>query len=125
MTLSILAGTFTTFDLAALSFAILSAIAIGQIIEHPPTKHPSVTSLMAQYRREWMVAFIDRDPRIFDAQILTSLRQSTAFFASSCLIAIGGLLALMGAPDRLLDLTKALTGVETVTSLKLQLKLAL
>ncbi len=60
-------------------------------------------ALMSFYRRAWMLTFVDRDPRIFDAQTLASLRQSTAFFGSTALISIGGLLAMMGSPDRLVE----------------------
>lgn len=54
------------------------------------TGKPSVSVLMKRYRREWMRQFIERDPRIFDGNILSSLREGTAFFASACMIATGG-----------------------------------
>lgn len=44
---------------------------------------------MNAYRREWMRHFVTRSPRIFDGNILTTLREGTAFFASACLIAVG------------------------------------
>jgi uncharacterized membrane protein len=53
---------------------------------------------MARYRHAWMAELLGRDQRIFDAAILQNLRDGTAFFASTCLIAIGGVLALMGNP---------------------------
>ena len=71
-----------------------------------------------------MLTFVDRDPRIFDAQILASLRQNTAFFGSTSLISIGGLLAMMGSPDHLVELTQAMTQPQKATFLKLQIKLA-
>ena len=71
-----------------------------------------------------MLNFVDRDPRIFDSQTLASLRQSTAFFGSTALISIGGLLAIMGTPDRLLEFTHAVTQSQEATALKLQFKLA-
>lgn len=124
MTWELLGNTFETWDFIAAGFGILAAVVMGYWIERSSKTQPSVTRLMSQYRREWMLAFLDREPRIFDAQILTSLRQSTAFFASSSLIAIGGLLALMGGPDRLVELTQTLTQSETATALKVQLKLS-
>ena len=56
---------------------------------------------MAQYRREWMTQMVTRDPRIFDAQIISSLRQGTAFFASTSMLAIGGTLAMIGNGEKL------------------------
>ncbi len=73
-------------------------IALGWWIEHPGAKHPSVTILMGQRRRDWMKVFVTRDPRIFDSQIISQLRQGTAFFASTSILAIGGVLALAGNP---------------------------
>ncbi len=86
----------TPLDWCAAGLIILSWFTIGWWIEHPGAKRPSVTVLMGERRREWMRVFVTRDPRIFDSQILASLRQGTSFFASTCLLAIGGVLALVG-----------------------------
>ncbi len=86
----------SALDWGALAFILLSWFTIGWLIEHPGTTRPSVTILMAERRRDWMRMFVTRDPRIFDSQILMSLRQGTSFFASTCLLAIGGVLALVG-----------------------------
>ena len=88
-------------DWAAVA-AILSAwLLIGWWIEHPGAARPSVTVLMSQRRRDWMKVMVTREPRIFDSQIVNSLRQGTAFFASTCLLAIGGVLALVGNTEPL------------------------
>lgn len=61
---------------------------------------------MQDYRRDWMRTFVTREPRIFDATLIDSLRQGTAFFASASMIAIGGGVALIGnaaAVQRLAD----------------------
>jgi len=82
--------------------AILSAwLLIGWWIEHPGAARPSVTVLMSQRRRDWMKVMVTREPRIFDSPIVNSLRQGTAFFASTCLLAIGGVLALVGNTEPL------------------------
>ncbi len=88
-------------DAAALALMVLGFLVIGWWIEHPGTRRPSVTVLMAEYRREWMREFVRRDNRIFDAQIVSSLRQGTSFFASTCLLAVGGVLALIGNTEPL------------------------
>ena len=59
-----------------------------------------------------MEQMIDRDPRIFDAQILGGLRQGTAFFASTSLIALGGALALIGNADRLAGVAEDITAAD-------------
>ncbi|MDB2396238.1 DUF599 domain-containing protein, partial [Planktomarina temperata] len=124
MIFDVILSQLTTFDLFVVGFGLLAAFLIGHVIENPPKSRASVTALMSYYRRAWMLNFVDRDPRIFDSQTLASLRQSTAFFGSTALISIGGLLAIMGTPDRLLEFTHAVTQSQEATALKLQFKLA-
>lgn len=102
---------FTTRDAAAVLFIMVCWLGSTYVIENPPANFPSVSKLMARYRREWMVQMVTRDPRIFDAQTISSLRQGTSFFASAAMIAIGGGLALIGNPDQL-------TGVASDLSLR-------
>ncbi|WBU62888.1 DUF599 domain-containing protein [Paracoccus aerodenitrificans] len=88
-------------DIAALCWLFVAWLGIGHIVQHPPAGRPSVSMLMVNYRHEWMRQFITRDPRIFDSAILTTLREGPTFFASACLIAIGGGMALVGNPEQL------------------------
>ncbi len=99
-------GTLPTLDLILLAGLILAWLIAGWLSEHPPQSLPSVSVLMEEYRRDWMRTFVTRQPRIFDATLIDSLRQGTAFFASACMIAIGGGVALIGnaaAVQRLTD----------------------
>ncbi|MEN8838065.1 MAG: DUF599 domain-containing protein [Celeribacter marinus] len=100
---------FSALDAVAVSFLLIAWLGIGRIIENPPAKHRSTSYLMADYRRKWMIQMITRQPRIFDAAILDSLRQGTAFFGSACLIAIGGGLAAMSNAERLRGVAQDLT----------------
>lgn len=93
----------------------LSWFVIGWVIEHPGANRPSVTVIMADYRREWMRQMVTREPRIFDSAILASLRQGTAFFASGCMVAIGGLLAAIGNSDAIHGVATNLGEGETPT----------
>lgn len=83
-------------DLIALAGLFIAWLITGWFTEHPPAQRPSVSVLMNDYRRDWMRQFVTRQPRIFDATVMDSLRQGTAFLASASLIAIGGGVALLG-----------------------------
>lgn len=85
-----------TADIAALLAILAAWVLTGWQVEHPPRNHPSVQKVMEGYRRDWMATFVTRQPRIFDATLIDSLRQGTAFFASASMIAIGGGVALIG-----------------------------
>ena len=95
------AGHFALTDSVALAVLVLAWLGTGYLVENPPVKHPSVAFLMNGYRREWMRQFVTRQPRIFDASIVDSLRQGTSFLASATMIAIGGGVALIGNAERL------------------------
>lgn len=114
----------SSLDWVAVGVIVVSWFVLGWLIEHPGTKRPSVTVLMSERRRDWMKVFVTRDPRIFDSQILASLRQGTAFFASTCLLAIGGVLALAGNTEPLRGVAAEVTEM-AVPVLIFQLKLAL
>lgn len=99
-------GAIPPLDLAMLALLLLAWLLSGWFSEHPPGMRPSVSWLMEEYRRDWMKIFVTRQPRIFDATLIDSLRQGTAFFASACMIAIGGGVAVIGnaaAVQRLAD----------------------
>ncbi|MCO8144058.1 DUF599 domain-containing protein [Rhodovulum tesquicola] len=100
---------FTALDAAALGLWIAAWLWIGWRIEHSSAARPSVSVLMSGYRREWMRQLVTRQPRIFDATILSTLRQGTTFFASAAMIIIGAGLALIGNTERLLGLAEDLT----------------
>lgn len=100
---------FTTLDAVGLGLLILSWVGCSLVVENAPKSYPSTSQIMAEFRREWMRQFVRRDPRIFDSQIISSLRQGTAFFASASMIAIGGGFALLGNAERLRGVAQDLT----------------
>jgi uncharacterized membrane protein len=109
-------------DLIALGIFLASWLGIGWFTEHPPAGRPSVSRLMQDYRREWMVQFVTRQPRIFDATIVDSLRQGISFLVSACLIAVGGGVALIGNADQLQGLATDLSlSAAALTQVKLLL----
>ncbi|MFT3717207.1 DUF599 domain-containing protein [Pseudorhodoferax sp.] len=56
-----------------------------------------------RYRRYWMVQATARNPRMLDGIITQGLASSPSFFASTTILIIGGLLALLGATDKVAD----------------------
>lgn len=109
MTPAALMDLFSWMDLIAVFLLVAAWFTLGLWIESPGARKPSVTVLMAEYRREWLRQFVTRTPRIYDATVLGSLRQSTSFLASASMIALGGLLALIGNAERLVGVAQDLT----------------
>ncbi|MEJ7931436.1 DUF599 domain-containing protein [Ramlibacter sp. AN1015] len=63
----------------------------------------AVTNLQ---RRAWMVQATYRDPRMMDGLIVQGLSSSPSFFASTAIIIIGGVLALLGTTDRAAEVVR-------------------
>ena len=108
--------SMTPADLIGLFLLVPGWMIVSWLVEHPPLSRPSVSVLMTHFRREWMRHFVTRDPRIFDGNVLASLREGTAFFASACMIAIGGGLALIGNADQLRVLARDLDMAEAAAA---------
>ncbi len=83
----------------------------------------SLSVLMNSHRLAWMQAMSLRDSRIADANIMGSLQNGAAFFASTSLILLGGAAASMRATDEVLrvfgDLPFGLTETRGAWELKL------
>ncbi|MCB1519198.1 MAG: DUF599 domain-containing protein [Hyphomicrobiaceae bacterium] len=91
---------FSTLDLIALScFAILLA-GYEAMARFGPLARRSLSAAMQMQRRQWIERMRVRDQRHFDAILLASLSQSNAFFASTSVLGIGGLAAILGSGDR-------------------------
>ena len=87
-------------DIAALLwfFAMLSAFEATGLVA--PLARRSLTHSVQQQRRQWMANTARREQRQFDAILMSNLSQSIAFFASTSVIGIGGLAAIMGYGDQ-------------------------
>lgn len=100
---------FSPLDYVALAYLLVLWAGIGWRVENASASKPSTSMIMAGYRQLWMREMVTRQPRIFDAQLLGNLRQGTAFFASTCVIAIGGTLALVGNAEQLAGVAEDIT----------------
>jgi uncharacterized membrane protein len=64
----------------------------------------SLVVAMRIYRREWFKHMLGHQTRIAHIAALSSLQSVTTFFASTALVILGGLVALLGTTDRVIDL---------------------
>ena len=95
-------------DIAAVGFFILEWTAYAVTLEHTAYGRYSLSARMNVYREVWIRRLLDREARMVDMQIMASLQNGTAFFASTSLFAIGGALALLRATNEALAVLGAL-----------------
>ncbi|WP_050421691.1 DUF599 domain-containing protein [Bradyrhizobium tropiciagri] len=95
-------------DILAVSFFALEWLVYAITLEHTAYGRDSLSARMHVYREIWVRNLLHRDARMVDMQIMASLQNGTAFFASTSLIAIGGALALLRATNDALAVLGAL-----------------
>jgi uncharacterized membrane protein len=100
--------TLSPIDLAAFAWFLVAWIGYSWVIERTKRGQDGLNALMNGYRDDWMRHMIGREGRIVDAQVSAALQNGTAFFASTSLIAVGGTLSLLRAPEAVLPVIAAL-----------------
>jgi uncharacterized membrane protein len=95
---------FSIADYVGLIFFIGAWLAYYAVVEMTGPGQRGLNTVMDSYRHRWMEQMVMRENRIVDTTIMASLQNGTAFFASTSLIAIGGVLALFQATDKVLTL---------------------
>jgi uncharacterized membrane protein len=83
----------------------------------------SLRAVMHAHREEWMRQMVLRDNRVADVNIMRNLLQGVSFFASTTLLILAGLLAILGASDRGIEIVRALPFAAATTPGQWELKL--
>jgi uncharacterized membrane protein len=95
-------------DILAVGFFILEWTVYAVTLEQSAYGQDSLSARMHVYREVWIRRMLERQTRMVDMQIMASLQNGTAFFASTSLLAIGGALALLRSTNEALAVLKAL-----------------
>jgi uncharacterized membrane protein len=82
-------------DITAVAFFAVEWLVYAITLEHTAYGRDSLSARMHVYREVWVRNLLHRETRMVDMQIMASLQNGTAFFASTSLIALGGGLALL------------------------------
>lgn len=84
---------------------------------------PCLASVLALYRKDWMYRLLGRDNRIADASLLSSLRASVSFFASTSILVMAGLITGIAASEEAVSVLSTLPFVTTSTRELWELKI--
>jgi uncharacterized membrane protein len=95
-------------DLAALAYFVVAWIGYAVAVEWGQERRGSLNARIHRYREVWMRQTLSREARMVDMQIMASLQNGTAFFASTSLLAIGGALTLMRSTDDVVTVLETL-----------------
>lgn len=116
---------FTTLDIVALAWFFVWWIGYARFAELRARREPSLLSMMWKYRRDWWVRIIERELRMIDTSIIANLSNSATFFASTTLLILGGLLALLGTTEQVSAVVRGLPFSRGVSETGWELKILL
>ena len=100
--------TLNLIDVLAFAWFLIAWLGYSVVIERTASGRTGLNALMNRHRDEWMMHMLGRENRIVDAQVSAALQNGTAFFASTSLIAIGGTVSLLRAPEAVLPVISVL-----------------
>ncbi|MDY6892036.1 MAG: DUF599 family protein [Pseudomonadota bacterium] len=84
-----------------------------------------LVSILHLYRTEWMLRMMTREVRIADTTAIANLERTVAFFASTTILVLAGLITVMNSAEKAINLVQNLPFVSVATRQEWELKLLL
>jgi uncharacterized membrane protein len=87
-------------DWVALVVFVACWVVYALVVDRVPAiRARSVIAAMDEHRRRWMIAALPRENRIADIAAIGNLMSSVSFLATTSILILGGLVAMLAAPD--------------------------
>jgi uncharacterized membrane protein len=112
-------------DIAVMSWFLLCWGGYTWYASHKTVRSSSLLMVMRKYRLDWFTAMITRDNRVGDIVGLNSLSTSSTFLASTCMLILGGLAALLGSTQEVMDVVSTIPFTKRESELVWRLKIIL
>jgi uncharacterized membrane protein len=110
-------------DWLALLFFMATWIGYAQFASRLSKIRPSILAATNRFRLRWIQVSLTRDPRVLDGIITQTLSNTPAFFSSTTMLIMGGLLALMGTTDKAAELVREIPFSEATPILVFEFKI--
>jgi uncharacterized membrane protein len=120
-----LAMALSLWDGLAVAWFFVGWIGYARFAKQRAMAQPSLLAAGHRIRYQWMMEVTRRDNRVLDGVVVQNLSTSPSFFASTTILIIGGLLALLGTGDHAKSLVTELPFAARTSALLVNLKLLL
>jgi len=87
-------------DVAALGLFAAAWAGYQWYADYSSTSRPRLGREIDRCMREWIVRMVERDNRMVDVNVMRNLTRSSQFFASTTMLILGALVALMGYAEK-------------------------
>jgi uncharacterized membrane protein len=120
-----LLSTLSLWDGLAIVVLFIGWFGYARFAKARAAHQPSLLVAGNRIRHRWMLEVTRRENRVLDGVVVQQLSTSPSFFASTTILIIGGLLALLGTSDHAKSLVNELPFAARTSAQVLDLKLVL
>jgi uncharacterized membrane protein len=120
-----LLAAMSLWDGLAVFLFFIGWIGYARFAKQRAEVQPSLLAAGHRIRHQWMMEVTRRDNRVLDGVAVQNLSTSPSFFASTTILIIGGLLALLGTSDHAKSLVAELPFAARTSAVLLDVKLVL
>jgi len=112
-------------DWAALTLFVVGWFGYATFARWRARSERTILSSTNHYRKLWMHQVTFRDQRIVDAAVVQNLSSSPSFWASTTILILGGLLAILGTSEKATEVFRDMPFAVRTTQLAFDLKILL
>ncbi len=112
-------------DLFAFLWFALAWQGYARFADHHYTKRLNLIRIMDDMRARWMLQMLKRDNRMTDATLIGNLLRAIAFFASTSILILIGLVSVLGAQSKAMQVTSELPFALGASPLMFEVKVCL
>ena len=93
--------------------------------DYRSTRQPALRRETDRFVRDWIARMVERDNRMLDVNVVRNLSRSSQFFASTTMLILGALVALMGYAEKAAGVLAELPFAQQVSERVWELKILL
>ena len=112
-------------DWAAVAVFFMGWAGYATWARHRAEVRPSLLALTNRERMRWMLQTSRRENRVVDGIVVQNLSTSPSFFASTTILIIGGLLAVLSATERASELVREIPFAARTSAIVFDMKVVL
>ena len=111
-------------DWLALALFLTGWVVYALFAKRRASAQPTILATTNRWRRQWMLQTTHRENRVVDVVVVQNLSVSPQFFASTTILIIGGVLAVLASSERATELVREIPFAARTSVLVFDLKLA-
>jgi uncharacterized membrane protein len=117
-------GLLPAIDWLAVVMLFVAWAGYARFAKRLASTRPSILAATNRVRRQWMWRTTMRENRVVDGMVAQNLSTSPSFFASTTILIIGGLLAILGTNDKATEFVREIPFAARTSVLVFDVKVA-